>query len=196
MRENNQWHNKTNNFAYNSVNKNMVNFLWNWKSLFPVDNKKSCGEGILYLSGLDLWKNIPRSPLYQSVATNPPTGSSNMGVSEGLLENPWTILYLALVDWNLEIIDYLQKKLCWGNIFLGWFGSLKEYHEGYTLSECGNQSDHWTFNPGSFWIPIGWYLKYFVLITGGLEPWNNGLFTIEKKLCWKHIVLGWSGSPE
>ena len=91
-----------------------LNYPQNWwivpltQELFSVVKNKSYIGGILFSGGLASWKNLPRDPRCLSVATNPPTGPSTLGVSDGPLGYYWNIFSLALVDCNLDTINCFQ----------------------------------------------------------------------------------------
>ena len=134
---------------------------------------------------MNLWKNFPRDPRHQSVATNMPTERPNLGVSEDSLCDQWNLTPSKKVYLNLNTI----KRLCLRHIVLGWSRSLEELPQVFYLSECGNQSNYHMFNPGGFWSFFGWSANFIVLITSKFQPWNNQLFQIDKKRCIYGILL-------
>ena len=153
-------------------------------------------KSILILGGLALWKTPPRNTCLQSVVTNISTGHLTLGVSEDPLDENWTLLSSALMDYYIEKRIGTRKKIqvvlredfsqlvCLdgrfapGRHFIRVWYFLEYLSQEAMSPECGNQYSYWKLNPGGFWRSVRLSLKSYVLCTGELlhrkEDWYQG----------------------
>ena len=59
----------------------------------------------------NLWKVRPRDPRCNILVPNQPTGRSTLGVSEGMLGDNCSLLYLDQVDFSLVITNHWKIQL-------------------------------------------------------------------------------------